>query len=493
MRATLRRSCDSCAKAKHRCDLHTPRCSRCIKKRARCVYANEPLTSSSSSDTSGTASWPCEDEVDTMSTSSHPKVSMAVRSASPVWLVDPANASYDPFDSYPATRLPRLHVQRLIRHCSDTFFLFSCRGELTCLVLSSIAFQYYPLDMNSETNPFIVSWWPLALEDPALFHVSLQTASLDQELRAQRGFAVSEALMVDSVSELRKKIEHSSSAVQDETINAVVTLAAIEHGKGNFESSVMHIKGVKKMISLRGGIGQVKHTSPLTARMVLWVSMLVTCQPQFGIHDHVGGDGILSGLQWQLASAHLDSNSIRLYHEEIDPNVRDALACLRYIFHQGKITTTELHDLTCFVIHKLLSLQQPPSDGSSNHHNAVSESLRHALVLYLLIIHGTTYYSHLHMSTLLAKRLRGHLQYLPARGGILDSLKIWAISIGMVSSFDPIDRAWFASEARSAQASLGLNCWDDVVTHLEHVLWFKTQQDNVFWSEWRPILSNTNR
>ncbi|KAG8410836.1 hypothetical protein J3459_016276 [Metarhizium acridum] len=411
-----------------------------------------------------------------MSTSSHPKVSMAVRSASPVWLVDPANASYDPFDSYPATRLPRLHVQRLIRH-----------------FLSSIAFQYYPLDMNSETNPFIVSWWPLALEDPALFHVSLQTASLDQELRAQRGFAVSEALMVDSVSELRKKIEHSSSAVQDETINAVVTLAAIEHGKGNFESSVMHIKGVKKMISLRGGIGQVKHTSPLTARMVLWVSMLVTCQPQFGIHDHVGGDGILSGLQWQLASAHLDSNSIRLYHEEIDPNVRDALACLRYIFHQGKITTTELHDLTCFVIHKLLSLQQPPSDGSSNHHNAVSESLRHALVLYLLIIHGTTYYSHLHMSTLLAKRLRGHLQYLPARGGILDSLKIWAISIGMVSSFDPIDRAWFASEARSAQASLGLNCWDDVVTHLEHVLWFKTQQDNVFWSEWRPILSNTNR
>ncbi|KFG86026.1 hypothetical protein MANI_010437 [Metarhizium anisopliae] len=473
MRATLRRSCDACAKAKHRCDLQTPQCSRCIKRRARCVYANQPLTSS---DTSGTASWPCDDEFDTLATSSHPNVSLAVRPASPVWLVDPANTSYDPFDSYPPTRLPRLHVQRLIRH-----------------FLSSIAFQYYPLDMNTDTNPFIVSWWPLALEDPALFHVSLQTASLDEELRAQRGFAVSEALMVDSVCELRKKIEHSSSAVQDETINAVVTLAAIEHGKGNFESSVMHIKGVKKMISLRGGIGRVKHTSPLTARMVLWVSMLVTCQPQFGIHDHVAGDGILSGLQWQFASAHLDPGSIGLGHEEIDPNVRDALACLRYIFHQGKITTTELHDLTCFVIHKLLSLQQPPCHASNDGHHAVSESLRLALVLYLLIIHGTTYYSHMHMATLLAKRLRGQLQYLPTKGGILDSLKVWAISIGMVSSFDPIDGAWFASEARSAQASLGLNCWDDVVTHLENILWFKAQQDNVFWSEWQPILSDTNR
>lgn len=95
--------------------------------------------------------------------------------------------------------------------------------------------------MNTETNPFIVSWWPLALEDPALFHVSLQTASLDEELRAQRGFAVSEALMVDSVCELRKKIEHSSSAVQDETINAVVTLAAIEVSQPSCNSYLSHL------------------------------------------------------------------------------------------------------------------------------------------------------------------------------------------------------------------------------------------------------------
>lgn len=113
--------------------------------------------------------------------------------------------------------------------------------ELTGPVLSSIAFQYYPLDMNTDTNPFIVSWWPLALEDPALFHVSLQTASLDEELRAQRGFAVSEALMVDSVCELRKKIEHSSSAVQDETINAVVTLAAIEVSQPSCNSYLSHL------------------------------------------------------------------------------------------------------------------------------------------------------------------------------------------------------------------------------------------------------------
>jgi hypothetical protein len=77
-------------------------------------------------------------------------------------------------------------------------------------------------------NPFVVQWWPLALADSALFHVSLQTASLDEELRAQKGFPISELLMIDSVSLLRRKLEDPSLAFQDETLDSVVTLAAIE-------------------------------------------------------------------------------------------------------------------------------------------------------------------------------------------------------------------------------------------------------------------------
>jgi hypothetical protein len=96
------------------------------------------------------------------------------------------------------------------------------------------------------SNPFVVSWWPLALAgtivslngynlssfdtDPALFHVSLQTASLDVELRAQNGFSMSEVLMADSVSLVRQRVDEPSLAFQDETMNSVVTLAAIEVG-----------------------------------------------------------------------------------------------------------------------------------------------------------------------------------------------------------------------------------------------------------------------
>jgi hypothetical protein len=94
--------------------------------------------------------------------------------------------------------------------------------------LSNIAVRYWPLELNLGLNPFVVQWWPLALADSALFHVSLQTASLDEESRAQKGFAISEILMIDSVSFLRRKLEDPLLAFQDETLDSVVTLAAIE-------------------------------------------------------------------------------------------------------------------------------------------------------------------------------------------------------------------------------------------------------------------------
>lgn len=99
MRHTLRRSCAACARSKHSCDLGTPRCSRCIKRKVQCVYANEPLTAAPAV--------------------SDPSIESINANASA--LATYRFASVDPFDSYPPTRLPRDHVQRLIHSCTYSF------------------------------------------------------------------------------------------------------------------------------------------------------------------------------------------------------------------------------------------------------------------------------------------------------------------------------------------------------------------------------------
>jgi hypothetical protein len=116
MRKTLRRSCDLCAKSKLRCDLLLPQCSRCTKRsplKLICVYVNTPLSSSLS------------DEITTISTGTSPGSDDAIVSASSkspeLSLIELGSGAFDPFESYPQTRLPRWHVQRLIQHCKPLY------------------------------------------------------------------------------------------------------------------------------------------------------------------------------------------------------------------------------------------------------------------------------------------------------------------------------------------------------------------------------------
>lgn len=486
MRKTLRRACSACAKAKHSCDLRTPRCSRCVKRDCSCVYANEPLTATSTR---------FEDIGDGFQS---PQVSKFFHSGSRLPSRSRRNVTsdvselsisldshlIDPFDSYPSTNLPRLRVQALMQH-----------------FLTKIAFQYYPLDLNPASNPFVTSWWPLALTDPALFHVTLQTASLDDELRANKGFPHSEILMKDSVSLLRDKIQYQSLAFQDATMNAVVTLAAIEHGKGNLHVSRMHVDGVKGMIAARGGLSRVKQSNPLTARMVAWVSMLVAGSPQFDTQDDFGGGNGVSAIpEWQCQFA-MENQNLDLLNLDtlgLDPIVANTVNRLRSVFNIFQtsdgalmLSTTDLHDLTCFMLHRLLSL--PPLTGLDILSTATSECLRYAVSLYMFIIHGSTYYSHANMLNILLIRFEHHIDPLLSSSERQDSLLVWFLSIGAVASLGMNESQWFYERLTTISITLELKYWADVERHLKQVLWLETPLQILFQQTWEEIIKSNSR
>ncbi|GKT83802.1 C6 zinc finger domain-containing protein [Colletotrichum tofieldiae] len=361
-------------------------------------------------------------------------------------------------------------------------------GSLTHAVLHKIAFEYYPLDLSATSNPFLVSWWPLALGDPALFHVSLQTACLDEELLAQKGFQSSEILMADSVALLRRKVEDTSLALQDGTMNSVITLAAIEFGKGNTRVSDMHVDGVKKLVNMRGGINSVRQTSPLTARMVSWVSMIVTGQPQFETQDDAGiGDGVPPPPEWQLDPTSFHETLLELGGLEIDYAVRDVLMRLRNIFQRAQrvpLAPTRLHDLTCFVIHRLL-LSTP--DGLEPHSSA-SECIRHGIILYMFIVQGPTYYSHAVIFNTILERFMDHLKQLQAKSHVAGSVDVWLLTIGMAASGGSGHYDWLTRRARDVAAATQLTSWDDALVHNRGLLWLDTRHsDDVFRPHWDAI------
>ncbi|KAF1828899.1 hypothetical protein BDW02DRAFT_584146 [Decorospora gaudefroyi] len=465
MRKTLRRSCDACAKSKLSCDLLTPRCSRCIKRKVTtCVYANEPLSTA-------LAERPATAYSDVFPGPEN--VSRKFSSDNAMTLYIPRTPCFDPFDSYPTTRLSRTRVQQLIQH-----------------FLSNIAFQYYPLDLQMSTNPFVVSWWPLALQDPALFHVSLQTASLDIELRAQNGFSNSDILMAVSVSLVRQRVEAPLLASRDETIDSVVTLAAIEFGKGNTAVGNMHINGVKRMVQMRGGIHQLKLTSPLTARMVAWVSLILMQSPQFDAqNDLMVGDGISPIPQWPVTMATQDQLPSYLSDLNLDPRVSDIFFRLRNLFRASQpdsLPSTDLHDLTCFVLHKLLAWCPQPTETDCSGILATSQCVRYAAALYMLIIHGPTYFSHAHLQSNMVLQLRTYLEDIMTSISVYHGpLAIWILLIGMVASENTSDWHWYAIRITVLAEQLHVCAWEDVLPCLEGVLWFREPRtEQIFKHRW---------
>lgn len=118
MRMTLRRSCAACAKAKHSCDLRTPKCSRCVKRNCNCIYANEPLTSTTArlGDIGNGFYAPQASKPHTGPILLSREGGNVSPHLSDMSIFFEAHL-FDPFDSYPSTNLSRLRVQGLMRHC----------------------------------------------------------------------------------------------------------------------------------------------------------------------------------------------------------------------------------------------------------------------------------------------------------------------------------------------------------------------------------------
>jgi hypothetical protein len=226
--------------------------------------------------------------------------------------------------------------------------------------------------------------------------------------------------------------------------------------------------------------------------------MIVMQSPQFTTQDDTGGgDGVAPIPQWYEVKDHHQEDLSPLFSiPGLDPAVSDILSRLCVLFHNPErfvLSTTDLHDLTCFILHRILDRKAQSSHQSEPQTSSSSESLRYAIALYLLAIHGPTYFSHAQLQYTMALQLKSHLESLmPSLLFTNDSLAIWLVSVGMVASDGTSDCQWFAAQARSAIIAHDLLVWDDVMFHLRKVLWLTMPQaEHLFRQSWERIWATT--
>lgn len=220
--------------------------------------------------------------------------------------------------------------------------------------------------------------------------------------------------------------------------------------------------------------------------------MILMQAPQFPTQDDRGyGNGVAPIKQWIEAECFpSEASHCSVQGLDLDLETEDALHRLQIIFRSigaSGLTTTELHDLTCFILHRMLRPTAPASGGWSP--TPVSNCVRKAIALHMLTIHGPTYFSHAGLQCELVLQIQAYLELslntiLHSHG----SLAVWLLSVGMVTSESDDLRSRFVNQARTATIELCLTTWDQVECHLHTVLWYASRHaEELFRQQWNIV------
>lgn len=232
--------------------------------------------------------------------------------------------------------------------------------------------------------------------------------------------------------------------------------------------------------------------------------MLVMGHPQFETQDDTGvGHGIPPIAEWQLCSAVLLDSDLSEFSSmlEADYAVMNVFVRLRNVFQQARmipLPSTRLHDLTCFVVHRLVL---SASDTASLQSSPITEGIRHAIILYMFIIQGPTYFSHAVIFNTIVTKFKDLLQRLestphpPDRPHFIfpnhELLDIWLLAIGMVAAAGTTHYEWFTERAQTAATSRQLSDWNEALFRIKSVLWLETPRgESIFRPHWDSILDD---
>ncbi len=221
--------------------------------------------------------------------------------------------------------------------------------------------------------------------------------------------------------------------------------------------------------------------------------MLIMGHPQFETQNDAGlGHGIPPIPEWQLDPTdrhdHLPPGT---NNADLDDAVWNAFVRLRNVFRRTQtipFSSSQLHDLTCFVIHRLLLSAPDPASQPST----LTECVRYATILYMFIMQGPTYFSHAVIFNQTLGQFMEHFEQLqPAHSGD-DSLEVWFLAVGMAASLHTPHYHRLSEQAGATVARRQLSTWADVLVLIKTVLWLATEQvEAIFRPHWDAVLDGT--
>lgn len=316
--------------------------------------------------------------------------------------------------------------------------------------------------------------------DPLMFHLALFQVRVHFDSKAEGGYSSPATFshLTKLLSLLQKRLNSLPLAISDQTILVVIALTMAAHDSGNESAAMKHMAGLRKIVSLRGGVRALTHKDHRIQRKVCKVDLSVALR--FGVKPMF----FCSGLDWgaYLANTHLlkhnandtengSSQILAFVEQNIHTKLRNAWGDLREFSliaelayqTEGTIEPSLVNEVTISTMYRLLQL--------SFDHNTLDELIRLGLLIYAttIFLQGqvfSTRYGYL-VSRLRQSITASHewIDWLPP------AIRLWLTVLLASIASTPTQKIWLAETVDATVGDVKPKTWLHARTMLKSVIW----------------------
>ncbi|KAH7144194.1 hypothetical protein B0J13DRAFT_622758 [Dactylonectria estremocensis] len=393
--------------------------------------------------------------------------------------------------------MDRVNCQPIPPKVGNEFSFASFSTEISPHMLEAIwqlKHAMMPSQFGLASHQTESSFFEPILNDAACLHFTLFTTRVYIDSVREKTQISKTALshLVTSLAILRKRLACGDTAqvISDTTILVVVGLTITATALGDLETAVQHIKGLQKIVTLRGGISVFEGNKTLQTKIFradIGVALNTERQPIFFCKEIPWDAYIPSRIARSTSAIHdpgteaTDSQTIVFdlaqFLDGIDIRLRrvwdDIFEFSRAanIALQCKLSVDpELYQEVMVSIHyRLINLG---FDMGS-----INETIRLTLLAFastLFLQWGNVYNRYELLVRKLTKSLCGlqhHVADLPTQ------LMLWIYIVSAVSVFDEHEQALLQPALTEVLCGMGLKSWNQVNLSLKSIIWVDSLHD----------------
>ncbi|KFY07907.1 hypothetical protein V492_06714 [Pseudogymnoascus sp. VKM F-4246] len=333
--------------------------------------------------------------------------------------------------------------------------------------------RLYPVHFGFSLDEAKMHWLGIVLSDEGATHCSIALMEACNGLFLGGNLNSSETLhhVSQTFVIIRKRLE-TDEALSDTTIGMVLMLILQEQVRNEDRAAEVHYEGLRKMVELRGGLGQLEQ-NPLLLLKICKVDIryaLQSGQPMLFFRDS------FSTVQTTLESKGFARNRALdippTQCEQLNPYLRDILldtldatAVLNDFVGDGHLGLVTFQEILVSICSRLIHFRPLKSDKPLS---PVEAAYHTGLIIFIIILflqHDSRRimdYNHV------TARLKEALDSVHELG---DGLAIWLMCLGGIWLGDEPDRLWISSMIGRFTCKTGIDSWPEVHQRVSKLPW----------------------